>query len=165
MISLRGCSSPSASDSIASGIRAATPLGPNGSPMSVEVNTSRDSLPSAWPSCEPNAMPPICVIIASSGPAIALASSGSDEAHTVEICSATGSHNRFQVSRVLSTQSLGVQATDLVVPAGRAVDTVEPRLGEAHGVGDRRAGLLADGRDEPDRTRCELAGEVVVHRA
>ena len=47
MISLRGCSSPSASASMASGISAATPLGPSGSPMSVEVSTSRDSLPSA----------------------------------------------------------------------------------------------------------------------
>ena len=121
MISLRGCSSPSASASMASGISAATPLGPSGSPMSVEVNTSRDSVPSAWPSCEPNAMPPICDIIASSGPAIALASSGSADAHTVEICSATGSHSRFQVSSVLSIQSLGVHATDLVVPAGSAV--------------------------------------------
>ncbi len=113
MISLRGCSRPSASDSMASGISAATPLGPSGSPMSVEVNTSRDSLPSAWPSCEPNAMPPICDIIASSGPAMLLASSGSAEAHTVEICSATGSHSRFQVSRVLSIQSLGVHADGL----------------------------------------------------
>ena len=66
-------------------------------------------------------MPPICVIIASSGPAIALASSGSAEAQTVEICSAIGSHNRFQVSRVSSTHSVGVQATAFVVPAGRAV--------------------------------------------
>jgi hypothetical protein len=52
---------------------------------------------------------------------MALASSGSAEAHTVEICSATGSHSRFQRSSVLSTQSLGVQATALVVPAGSAV--------------------------------------------
>ena len=50
-----------------------------------------------------------------------MASSGSADAHTVDICSATGSHSRFQVSRVLSTQSLGVHATDLVVPAGRGV--------------------------------------------
>ena len=106
---------------MASGISAATPLGPSGSPMSVEVNTSRDSVPSAWPSCEPNAMPPICDIIASSGPAMLLASSGSADAHTVEICSATGSHSRFQVARVLSIQSLGVHATDLVVPAGSGV--------------------------------------------
>ena len=106
---------------MASGISAATPLGPSGSPMSVEVSTSRDSLPSAWPSCEPNAMPPICDIIDSSGPAMLLASSGSADAHTVEICSATGSHSRFQVSSVLSTQSVGVHATALVVPAGSAV--------------------------------------------
>ena len=46
-ISLRGCSSPSANCSTASGISAATPLGPSGSPMSVEVNTSRLNLPSA----------------------------------------------------------------------------------------------------------------------
>ena len=121
MISLRGCSSPSAKDSMASGIRAATPLGPRGSPMSVEVNTSRDNVPRAWPSCEPKAMPPIWVIIAISGPAMALASSGRADAHTVDICSATGSHNRFQVARVLSTHSLGVHATVLVVPAGRGV--------------------------------------------
>ena len=120
-ISLRGCSRPSASDSTASGISAATPLGPSGSPMSVEVNTSRDNLPSAWPSCEPNAMPPIWDIIDSSGPAIAWASSGSAEAHTAEICSATGSHSRFQVSSVLSIQSVGVHATALVVPAGSGV--------------------------------------------
>ena len=50
-----------------------------------------------------------------------LASSGSAEAHTVEICSATGSHNRFQVPSVLSIQSVGVHATALVVPAGSAV--------------------------------------------
>ncbi len=66
-------------------------------------------------------MPPICDIIASSGPAMLLASSGSAEAHTVEICSATGSHSRFQVSSVLSIQSVGVHATALVVPAGSAV--------------------------------------------
>src|SRR5258708_27479706 len=66
-------------------------------------------------------MPPICDIIASSGPAMLLASSGSAEAHTPEICSATGSHNRFQVSSVLSIQSLGVHAVDLVVPAGSGV--------------------------------------------
>ena len=121
MISLRGCSRPSDSDSMASGISAATPLGPNGRPMSVDVRTSLDNLPSAWPSCDPNAMPPICVIIDSSGPAMAWASSGSADAHTVEICSATGSHSRFQVSSVLSIQSVGVHATALVVPAGRAV--------------------------------------------
>ena len=120
-ISLRGCSSPSASASIASGIRAATPLGPSGSPMSVEVSTSLDSLPNAWPSWEPNAMPPICDIIAISGPAIALASSGSASAQTVDSCSATGSHSRFQVSSVLSIQSVGVHAAALVVPAGSAV--------------------------------------------
>ena len=89
--------------------------------MSVEVSTSRDNLPSAWPSCEPNAMPPICDIIESSGPAMVLASSGSADAHTVEICWAIGSHNRFQISRVLSTQSLGLQPTVLLAPAGRAV--------------------------------------------
>ena len=66
-------------------------------------------------------MPPICDSIASSGPAMLLASSGSVDAHTVEICSATGSHNRFQVFIVLSTHSLGVHATDWVVPAGSAV--------------------------------------------
>ena len=80
-----------------------------------------DNRANACPSCEPKAMPPICDIIDSSGPAMALASSGSAEAHTVEICWAIGSHNRFQVSSVLSTQSVGVQATVLVVPAGRAV--------------------------------------------
>lgn len=121
MISLRGCSSPSVSDSTAAGIRAATPLGPKGNPMSVDVRTSFDKVPSAWPSCEPKAMPPICVIIDSSGPAMDFASSGSDDAHTVEICSATGSQSRFHVSSVLSTQSVGVHATVLVVPAGSAV--------------------------------------------
>ena len=55
------------------------------------------------------------------GPAIALASSGSAEAQTVEICSAIGSHSRFQVSRVPSTHSVGVQATAFTVPAGSAV--------------------------------------------
>ena len=59
---------------MAAGISTATPRGPSGSPMSVEVNTSLDNVPSAWPSCEPNAMPPIWVIIAISGPAIALIS-------------------------------------------------------------------------------------------
>ena len=66
-------------------------------------------------------MPPICDIIDSSGPAMAFASSGSADAHTVESCSATGSHSRFQVSRVLSSQSVGVHATALVVPAGNGV--------------------------------------------
>ena len=50
-----------------------------------------------------------------------LASSGSEDAHTVEICWAIGSHSRFQVARVLSTQSLGLQPTALLVPAGSAV--------------------------------------------
>src|ERR1700752_5408526 len=106
---------------MACGIRAATLLGPSGSPMSVDVNTSRDNVPRAWPSCEPKAMPPICDIIDISGPAMPLASSGNADAQTVEICWATGSHNRFQVSSVLSTQSVGVQGTALVVPAGTAV--------------------------------------------
>src|ERR1700761_7992659 len=66
-------------------------------------------------------MPPICDIIDNSGPAMFLASSGSAAAHTVEICWAIGSQSRFQVSRVLSTQSLGVHATALLVPAGSAV--------------------------------------------
>src|ERR1700759_46403 len=66
-------------------------------------------------------MPPICDIIANNGPAMLLASSGSEDAHTVEICCAIGSHSRFQTSSVLSTQSLGVQPTALVVPAGNAV--------------------------------------------
>src|SRR5271157_1437625 len=66
-------------------------------------------------------MPPICDIIARSGPAMLLASSGRDDDHTVAICSAIGSHSRFQVSKVLSTQSLGLQPTAPVVPAGSAV--------------------------------------------
>lgn len=100
MVSLRGRSSPAENSSTACGSNAATPVGPSGSPISVEVSTSLLNLPSACPSCEPKAMPPICEIIDSNGPAMALASSGSAEAHTVEICSATGSHSRFQVSNV-----------------------------------------------------------------
>ena len=65
-------------------------------------------------------MPPIWVIIAISGPAICWASSGSAEVHMVAIWAAIGSHSRFQVSMVLSTQSCGVHATVLVAPAGRA---------------------------------------------
>ncbi len=122
MVSLRGCSRPAENSSTAWGSSAAVPLGPNGRPMSVEVSTSLDNLPSAWPSCEPNAMPPIWEIIDSSGPAIALASSGSAEVHTDEICWATGSHSRFQVSSVWSIQSVGDHAEVVVVPAGRAVD-------------------------------------------
>ena len=34
---------------------------------------------------------------------------------------AIGSHSRFQISKVFSTQSLGVQPTDLVAPAGSAL--------------------------------------------
>ena len=71
-------------------------------------------------------MLPIWVIIAISGPAIAASSGGappwsSDEDHIVETCSAIGSHSRFQVSMVLSTQSCGVHAALRVAPAGRAV--------------------------------------------
>ena len=110
-------------------------------------------------------MPPICVIIASSGPAMALASSGSAEAHTVEICSATGSHSRFQVSRVLSIQSLGVHADGLGGARGQRGHPVQPGLGQAHGVGDRRAGRLRYRGDEADRAGRQLAGEVVVDRA
>ena len=121
MISLRDCSRPSDNASMAAGISTATPLGPNGSPTSVDVSTSFDSVPSAWPNCWPNAIPPIWVIIAISGPAIALASSGSAEDHTDEIWVAIGSHSRFQVSMVPSTQSCGVHATALVAPAGSEV--------------------------------------------
>jgi hypothetical protein len=71
-----------------------------------------------------------------------LASSGSAEAHTVEICSATGLHSRFQVSSVLSIQSFG----------------------QVHGVGDRGAGLLGHRRNEADGARRQLPGQVVVHR-
>ena len=106
---------------MAAGISAAVPVGPSGNPMSVEVNTSRDSRPSACPNCEPNAIDPIWVIIAISGPAIARASSGRLADHTLETCSAIGSHSRFQVAMVLSTQSCGVQAADLVAPAGSEV--------------------------------------------
>ena len=109
-------------------------------------------------------MPPICDIIDSSGPAMVLASSGSDDAHTVAICSATGSHSRFQVSRVLSTQSLGVQAAVLRGARGQCSHAVQPGLGQADGVGDRVAGGSRDRRDEPDRVRRQLAGQVVVHR-
>ncbi len=149
---------------MASGISAATPLGPSGSPMSVEVNTSRDSVPSAWPSCEPNAMPPICDIIASRGPAMLLASSGSVDAHTPAICSATGSHSRFQVSRVLSIQSLGVHAADLVVPAGSGV-TPSSQV-SARRTASAMALVVALGHrfDESDRAGRQLAGEVVVDR-
>ncbi|SKV28667.1 Uncharacterised protein [Mycobacteroides abscessus subsp. abscessus] len=38
-----------------------------------------------------------------------------------EICSATGSTSRFQFSKVLSTQSVAVQAAVRVAPAGNAV--------------------------------------------
>ena len=93
--------------------------------MSVEVNTSRDSRPSAWPNCEPKAMLPIWVIIAISGPAIAAISGGPPCSrvadHIVDTCSAIGSHSRFQVGRVLSTQSCGVHAALRVAPDGSAV--------------------------------------------
>ena len=109
-------------------------------------------------------MPPICDIIASSGPAMLLASSGSAEAHTVEICSATGSHSRFQVSRVLSIQSLGVHATALVVPAGSAV--APSSQVSARRTASAMAELVVSGigRDEADRARRQLAGQVVVDR-
>ena len=43
------------------------------------------------------------------------------DVHTEATCSAIGSHSRFQVFRVLSTQSCGVQAAVRVAPAGSAV--------------------------------------------
>ena len=118
----------------------------------------RDSRPSAWPSCDPNAMPPICDIIDSSGPAMLLASSGSEEAHTVEICSAIGSHSRFQVSSVLSTQSVGVQPSRLGGARGQRRHPVQPGLGQVHGVGDRRIRRVRDGRDETRSSSTRLGG-------
>ena len=124
-----------------------------------------ESLPSAWPSWLPKAIPPIWDIIASSGPAIAWASCGSAEAHTVEICSATGSHSRFQVSRVLSSHSVGVQATVRVVPAGSAVAPSSQVSASRTASAIADAGRFGYRRHETDRTRCQLAGQVVVDRS
>ena len=55
------------------------------------------------------------------GPANCWASSGSDELHMPETCSATGSQSRFHVGSVSSIQSFGVQATVRVAPAGSVV--------------------------------------------
>ena len=140
------------------------PCGPSGRPMSVEVSTSLDSVASAWPSCDPKAIPPICDIIDISGPAIALASSGNASAQTVEICSAIGSHSRFQVSSVLSTQSCGVHPTALVVPAGSAVtpsSQVSARCTASEIAADVAAGI---GFDEADRVGREPSSQVVVDR-
>src|ERR1700712_5135916 len=63
-------------------------------------------------------MPPIEPIIASSGPACALASSGSPSTQARETCSAIGEHSFSQVGIVASTHCLGVQAVDVRTPAG-----------------------------------------------
>ncbi len=89
--------------------------------MSVEARTSLASCPRAWPSWEPNARPPIWENIPSIGPAIARASSGRPWTHMPLTCSATGSHRRFHVPSVLSSQSTGVHATVRVAPAGNVV--------------------------------------------
>ena len=66
-----------------------------------------------------------------------------------------GSHRRFQVSRVFSSHSTGVQATVLVAPQFR-----EPRR-VAHCVGRPRG----DGSDRTDLLARELRGDLVVHGA
>ncbi len=55
------------------------------------------------------------------GPAIARASSGRPFSIIPLTCSAIGSHKRFHVSRVLSSQSTGVHATSFDAPAGSVV--------------------------------------------
>ena len=103
------------------GIRAAVPTGPSGSPTSVEVSTSVASWARPWPSWEPNAIPPIEPIMASSGPACALASSGRPSTQARETCSAIGEHSFSQVGMVASTHCRGVQAVEVRTPAGSDV--------------------------------------------
>ncbi len=87
-------------DRTAAGMSTAVPTGPSGRPISVEVSTSTASCARPCPSCAPKAMPLICVIMPIIGPAICAASSGSASAHIVDICVATGSHSRRQLSKV-----------------------------------------------------------------
>ena len=165
MISLRGCSSPSASASMASGISAATPLGPSGSPMSVEVNTSRDSLPSAWPSCEPNAMPPICDIIASSGPAMPWPPRA---APTPTPWRSVRPPGRTAASRCPAccrpSRSASTPPT-WWCPRAAAVTPSSHVSASRTASAMARAGLLGHRLDEADRAGRQLAGQVVVDRA
>ena len=140
MISLRGCSSPSANASTASGISAATPLGPSGSPMSVDVSTSLDSRAERLAELR-------------------------TERHATHL-----RHHRHQraghglgllrqrrrpdrgdllghrvaqplpgVHGVVHPVAAASRPTALVAPAGSAVTPFEPGLGQMHGIGDRRA--------------------------
>ena len=103
------------------GSSAAVPAGASGRPISDAVSISDASWASALPSWEPKAIPPICPIICSSGPAASLASAGSASIQAPEICRATGSHSRCHVGSVFSTQVRGDQATADVAPAGNWV--------------------------------------------
>ena len=66
-------------------------------------------------------MPPIDPIIASSGPACALASAGSPSTQARETCSAMGEQSFSQVGMVASIHCRGVQAVEVFTPAGSDV--------------------------------------------
>jgi len=60
-------------------------------------------------------------IIASSGPAWALACSGSPSTQARDTCSAIGEHSFSHIGIVASIHCRGVQAVDVRAPAGSAV--------------------------------------------
>jgi hypothetical protein len=92
--------------------------GPSGRPMSVEETTSPASPPSACPTCWPNIAPPACDSIPNSGPAIALASSGSASPMALTTCAAMGSTSFCHVPAVASIHSARLHAVEVVAPAG-----------------------------------------------
>ena len=97
----------------------------SGTPISVELTTSADRAPMAWPSCMPKIAPPMFCSIEEAPPIMDFISSGicsvmaADSAFAMLL--ATGSVRRFQVPSVSSTHSARDQARPISPVAGRPV--------------------------------------------
>ena len=104
-----------------SGSSAATPGGPSGRPMSLELTTSVASVPSAWPTWPPKIRPPIWLIMPISGAAIVCISAGSASPIAADTRPATGSTSSVHAGRVASSQRRRLQASAEATPEGSAV--------------------------------------------
>ena len=118
--------------------------------MSVELTTSADRAPMAWPSCMPKIAPPMFCSIEEAPPIMDFISSGICSVMAVDrafaMLLATGSVRRFQVPSVSSTHSARDQARP-IRPGGRqAGDLVQPQFGEPQGFIDFAGLLRRDGR-------------------
>ena len=138
--------------------------------MSVELTTSAESAPIAWPSCMPKIAPPMFWIIEEAPPIMDFISSGICSVMAAEsalaMLLATGSVSRFQVPRVSSTHSARDHARPISPVAG------SPVTWSSHSSASRRASstsrdccAVTEGSDPLAATRrafscasCQLTG-------